>query len=140
MFVLLLKPVSTMKTKTQFISNKLSTYTLKLLILLLGTTTIFAQEKNHQLEVILIEKKKRSNSAQITTNYTVQLFYGNNEMAKKAYYAAKKEFANLDVMMVYTNPEYKVWIGNFDTRWEAEKNAVNIKKKYPNALIIKPNK
>jgi len=35
---------------------------------------------------------------------------------------------------------YKVWVGNFKTRIEAEKNLNDLKKKYPNAFLIKPNK
>ena len=52
----------------------------------------------------------------------------------------KKEFKEIDGTIVYTNPNYKVWVGNFETRIEVEKAMLEIKKKYPTALIIKPSK
>ena len=36
--------------------------------------------------------------------------------------------------------QHKVWVGNFETRIEVEKAMLEIKKKYPTALIIKPSK
>ena len=52
----------------------------------------------------------------------------------------KKENKDYDATIVFSTPIYKVWIGNFKSRIEAERNLNLIKKKYPNAIIIKPNK
>jgi hypothetical protein len=52
----------------------------------------------------------------------------------------KRDFKNLDGTIIFESPTYKVWIGNFKSRIEAEKNMVEVKKKYPYALLIKPNK
>jgi len=51
----------------------------------------------------------------------------------------KKEFKDLDGTIIFNSPNYKVWIGNFKTRIEVERAMVDIKKKYPTALIIKPS-
>jgi hypothetical protein len=40
--------------------------------------------------------------------------------------------------MVYETPNYKIWIGNFRSRLEADKALIKIKKKYINAFIFKP--
>jgi hypothetical protein len=52
----------------------------------------------------------------------------------------KQEFKEIDATIVFNTPNYKVWVGNFKTRMEAERNFVEIKKKYKNVLLIKPNK
>ncbi|MFY7956685.1 MAG: SPOR domain-containing protein, partial [Flavobacterium macrobrachii] len=59
---------------------------------------------------------------------------------KKTLISFKKENKNMDGTIVFSTPMYKVWVGNFKTRIEAEKNLQTLKKKYPNAFLIKPNK
>jgi hypothetical protein len=44
------------------------------------------------------------------------------------------------VLSFFIPQAYKVWVGNFKTRIEAERNLKDIKLKYPNAFLIKPNK
>ncbi|MDN3491103.1 SPOR domain-containing protein [Winogradskyella bathintestinalis] len=42
------------------------------------------------------------------------------------------------VEIVWNTPNYKVWVGNFATRLEAERAGVQIKKNYMNAIIFQP--
>lgn len=93
-----------------------------------------------KFEQLLNEKRKINASITITNLYKIQIFNGNNETSKKALIDFKKEFKNYDATIIFSTPAYKVWIGNFKTRIEAENNLEVIKKKYPNAIIIKPNK
>ena len=93
-----------------------------------------------KFEQLLNEKRKINASITINNQYKIQIFNGNNESSKKALIDFKKEFKNYDATIIFSTPAYKVWIGNFKTRIEAENNLEVIKKKYPNAIIIKPNK
>ncbi len=93
-----------------------------------------------KFEQLLNEKRKINASITINNRYKIQIFNGNNESSKKALIDFKKEFKNYDATLIFSTPAYKVWIGNFKTRIEAEKNLDVIKKTYPNAIIIKPNK
>ena len=93
-----------------------------------------------RFEKLLAEKRKINSSITVNDRYKVQIFYGTNEEAKKNLSAFKKEFRNLDGTIIYSNPNYKVWVGTFKTRIEAEKNYKDIIKKYPTALLIRPNK
>jgi predicted RND superfamily exporter protein len=93
-----------------------------------------------KFEQLLNEKRKINASITINSRYKIQIFNGNNETSKNALIDFKKEFKNYDATIIFSTPAYKVWIGNFKTRIEAENNLEVIKKKYPNAIIIKPNK
>lgn len=42
------------------------------------------------------------------------------------------------VEIVWNTPNYKVWVGNFATRLEADRALAKIKKKYMNAIIFQP--
>jgi hypothetical protein len=52
----------------------------------------------------------------------------------------KQEFAAIDATIVFNTPNYKVWVGNFRTRIEAEKTLADIKDRYKNVLLIKPSR
>lgn len=97
-------------------------------------------DQDPKFEQLLNEKRKINSSITVNDRYKIQIFYGTNDEAKKTLVNFRKEFRNMDGTIVYNNPTYKVWIGSFKTRIEAEKNLGDIKKKYPNALMIKPNK
>ena len=93
-----------------------------------------------KFESLLNEKRKINSSITVNDRYKIQIFYGTSEEAKKNLTAFRKEYKNLDGTIVYSNPTYKVWVGTFKTRIEAEKNYREILKKYPNALLLRPNK
>ena len=89
---------------------------------------------------LLNEKRKMNSSITINDRYKIQIFNGDTENSKKTLLDFKRENKNIDATIVFSTPLYKVWVGNFKTRIEAEKNLNDLKKKYPNAFLIKPNK
>ena len=42
--------------------------------------------------------------------------------------------------MRFETPNYKIWIGNFKTRLEADRALLLIKKKFYSAFVFKPKK
>ena len=93
-----------------------------------------------KFEQLLNEKRKINSSITINDRYKIQIFNGDTESSKKTLMDFKKENKDMDATIVFSTPQYKVWVGNFKTRIEAEKNLNDLKKKYPNAFLIKPNK
>jgi hypothetical protein len=93
-----------------------------------------------KFEQLLNEKRKINASIAVNERYKIQIFSGDAEKAKKALNDCKQNFPGLDGTIVFNTPNYKVWIGNFRTRIEAERNLIEIKKNYENALLIKPHK
>ena len=93
-----------------------------------------------KFEQLLNEKRKINSSITINDRYKIQIFNGDTENSKKTLMDFKRENKNLDATIVFSTPLYKVWVGNFKTRIEAEKNLNDLRKKYPNAFLIKPNK
>ncbi len=93
-----------------------------------------------KFEQLLNEKRKINSSITVNDRYKIQIFNGNSENSKKKLIEFKRENKNFDGTIVFSTPIYKVWVGNFKTRIEAEKNLNDLKKKYPNAILIKPNK
>ena len=96
--------------------------------------------QNPKFEKLLNEKRKINASITVNDIYKIQIFNGDIESCKKNLVDFKKEFLNLDGTIVFYTPAYKVWVGNFKSRIEAERNLLLLKNKYPNSLIIQPNK
>ena len=97
-------------------------------------------KQDPKFEQLLNEKRKINSSITINDRYKIQIFNGDSENSKKTLMDFKKEHKDMDATIVFSTPMYKVWVGNVKTRIEAEKNLNALKKKYPNAFLIKPNK
>jgi hypothetical protein len=97
-------------------------------------------DQDPKFEQLLNEKRKINSSITINDRYKIQIFNGDSENSKKTLIEFKKEHKILDATIVFSTPMYKVWVGNFKTRIEAEKNLQLLKKRYPAAFLIKPNK
>ncbi len=134
--------------KTNFIMRILSPKSTLLTASFIAFLTVSAhsQEKNIKVtqdpkfEQLLAEKRKINSSLTVNERYKIQVYNGDSETAKKTLSEFKREFKNLDGTIVFNTPTYKVWIGNFKTKIEAERNLNDLRKKYPNALVIKPTK
>jgi len=98
------------------------------------------QNIDSKLEQLVVEKRKLNPSIALNERYKIQIFSGESEKAKKIVIQFKQEFKDIDATIIFNTPNYKVWVGNFKTRMEAERNFAEIKKKYKNTLLIKPNK
>ena len=116
------------------------------LFALLSSQNIFSQtkksniEQDEKIEKLLVEKRKNNSAITINDKFKIQIFFGNIEESKKALISFKKDFSQTDGTIIFSNPSYKVWVGSFKSKIEAEKALITIKKKYPSSVIIEPNK
>ena len=115
-------------------------------ILCIYNTNSFAQtetvtlEQDPKFEQLLNEKIKLNPSLFVNEKYKIQIYNGDSESSKKALNDFKRDFKNFDATIIFNTPSYKVWVGSFKTRIEAEKNLMDILNNYPKAFLIKPNK
>lgn len=96
--------------------------------------------QDYKFEQLLNEKRKTNVSNTVNDYYKIQIFSGDSEKAKKTLTEFKQEFRDIDGTIVFFTPNYKVWVGNFKTRIQAERNLIEIRKSYSNVHLIKPNK
>jgi len=121
-------------------------YTAAFILLTFWGTDCLAQESNvsvnqdPRFEQLLKEKRKINSSITVNDRYKIQIFYGDNDKARKTLSDFRKDFKALDGTIIFESPTYKVWVGNFKSRIDAERKLLDVKKKYPHALLIKPNK
>lgn len=97
-------------------------------------------EQDEKIERLLNEKRKSNSAITINDKFKIQIYFGTIEESKKTLLAFKKDFSQTDGTITFSNPSYKVWVGSYKSKIEAEKAIIGIKKKYPTAVIIEPNK
>ncbi|WP_026977183.1 SPOR domain-containing protein [Flavobacterium tegetincola] len=119
------------------------------LILLILTTflTINAVAQSNKVTVsqdpkfeqLLNEKRKINLSMATNEGYKIQIYNGDSENSKRELGRFKNDFNNLDATIIFSTPYYKVWVGNFKSKIDAQRHLIEIQKKYSNSIIIKPN-
>nr|WP_322625720.1 SPOR domain-containing protein [uncultured Flavobacterium sp.] len=116
-----------------------------MLLTAISGTEIYAQnntatQQDPRFAELLNDKRKINASITVNDRYKIQIFYGANDKARKTLQDFKREFKTTDGTIVFESPTYKVWVGSYKSKIEAERNLTDIRKKYPYALLVKPNK
>ena len=112
---------------TVFLQNNLAAQTED------GTVRI---ESSAHIDQMLAQKKKYNKSLEKFQGFKIQIYYG----SEKECYEVKEEFKSLfpDIAtsIIFSTPQWKLQIGNYRTRLEADHSMVNIKKEYPSAIVL----
>lgn len=127
-----------------FIFNKKTVFFLVYILLFASDLiaqrqTVIVHENPYFME-LLTEKQKNNRTSSIQDHYKIQIFSGSGDKAKLILNEFKRNFGDIFGTIVFNTPNYKVWVGGFRTRMEAERNFIEIKKKYPSAYLINPNR
>ena len=114
-----------------------------LIITLFSFSNLIAQqgtvEVNQDKQIdVLLKVKKDVNASE--ANYKIQVYSGNRPGAEKAHLDFRSSFGEWSSSMEFETPNYKIWVGNFETRLEADRALVKIKQKFANAFYFKPKK
>ena len=70
--------------------------------------------------------------------YSIQLFSGDFNNAEKIYLEFSSYFPNLKKTLTFETPNYKVRVGNFEKKINADIKLEEIKKKYKSAFVLQP--
>ncbi len=85
----------------------------------------------------LLEYKKDIRSVDV---YKIQIDQGSRAFAEKLKAEFLNSYGQWPVSMEYNTPNYKIWVGNFRSRIEADRALLKIKRKYIKAFIFMPKK
>ncbi|WP_344927164.1 SPOR domain-containing protein [Aquimarina addita] len=93
-----------------------------------------------KIKMLLDIKTKLDETGVLSENYKVQLFYGNITKANEILNKATAAFPQWKSDIIWETPNYKVWIGTYRTRIEADRALKEIRTEFPNAFSFKPEK
>lgn len=84
----------------------------------------------------LLEYKKDIKTSKV---YRIQVYQNvDPDKAKREKSNFLNSYGEWPAEIVWNTPNYKVWVGNFATRLEADRALAKIKKKYMNAFYFQP--
>src|SRR5690606_9483622 len=102
-----------------------------------GKVTINEDEKITEL---LKLKTKLSKENKLTDGFTIQLYNGELKEANNSIREYNRTLSTWSATIEYETPNYKVWVGNFLTRLEADRALLEIQKTFPNAFVLRPER
>lgn len=102
-----------------------------------GTLTVNQDAKIAQL---LNLKKSMEKDNKLGSGFTIQLYYGNLSKANSVIRNYRNKHSSWPASIEYETPNYKVWVGNYSTRLEADRALLEVQRNFPTAFVLKPNK
>lgn len=112
-----------------------------IVVSVLFSANIWAQEgvvsiqKSLEIERVLALKKELNKDQSFIK---IQIYSGNRLGAETTLETFKSEFPEQTVEMKYETPNYKIWVGKFKTKLEADRELRLLRKHFPNAFSLKP--
>ncbi len=86
----------------------------------------------------LLEVYKISNSK--SNFYTIQVGFGSYSKAEELKQQVDIDFPDLKAKIIFDTPTYRVQIGQFRSKLDAERKFKEVRIKYPESLLLKPEK
>ncbi|MFY9241522.1 MAG: SPOR domain-containing protein [Polaribacter sp.] len=102
-----------------------------------GLYTLNAQNKtNSSQEVKNLIAKKRAFNKEYGYGYRIQIYYGDETKARSLQSKFRINFPNVYTKLDYDQPNWKVQVGNYKTKLEADKAAINFSEKFSGLIVI----
>ncbi len=117
-------------------------------ILSLGFMVIFCAfakaqstvSQDSRIDELLTLKTQLTKDNELTDRYKIQLYSGERERAYSILKNYRNKVGTWSSSIEYQTPNYKVWVGNFRNRLEADRALLKIKKTFISAFIFKPDR
>ncbi|WP_299532314.1 SPOR domain-containing protein [Ulvibacterium sp.] len=116
---------------------------LSLIVLLFGIQLGRAQqgkitiEQDKNIDTLLEIYKSAKES---TEHYRIQVGFGSFDQAQEIQMEVEEDFPELPSKIDFDSPTYRVRVGKFKDKLEAERKFLEVREKYPNAMLLKPKK
>lgn len=108
-----------------------------LTIFFIGSNSITAQsKKNISKDIAALIAKKRAFNKEFGYGYRIQIYYGDETKARSLQQKFKLSFPKIYTKLDYQQPNWKVQVGNYKTKLEAEKDLITFSEKFSGLIVI----
>ena len=107
-----------------------------LLALLITSGVAFAQNEADKIENLISQKRNYNQQNKNTLVYKIQLYNGAESEAYKIRSNFRSAFPEYKTTIIYRQPEWKTQVGNFETKLEADRVLLLIKKEFSGAIVL----
>lgn len=107
------------------------------LLLFCGVFAGFSQQNSAQSDTIQkFIQKKRAYNKKYGYGYRIQLYNGFETEAKKTRAKFRIKFPDVKTYIVYKSPEWKIQVGNYKTKLEADRALLAVKDDFYGAIVV----
>ena len=100
----------------------------------------YGQSENEKIDKLIEQKRYYNKKNKVAGGFKIQIYNGSRSGALDAKSEFRESYNEWPLEMKFETPNYKIWVGNFKTRLEADRALLRVKKKFGNAFIFKPKK
>ncbi len=93
-------------------------------------------ESSQSIKQLIAQKKAYNRSKRYVKGYKVQLFYGSEEGALKIREDFLSVFPGISSELKFHSPYWKVWVGCYTTRLDADRGLQEIKEGFSSAIVV----
>ncbi len=94
-------------------------------------------EQDHKISELLDAYKSMNENADY---YKIQVGFGSFDHAQRIKSEVEIDFPDMPSKIDFDSPTYRVRLGQFKNRLEAERKYNEVRLKYPDAMLLKPKK
>jgi hypothetical protein len=106
-------------------------------LFLSGFTKVSAQnDTNSSKQIKELIAKKRDYNKRTGFGYRIQLYNGQETKAKRYKANFSIEFPTISSKLVYNAPDWKVHVGNYKTKLEADKDVLLFQEKFSGIIVV----
>ena len=100
-------------------------------------TVTASRTVNSKVDLVLDSLDKINRNRKFTDGYTIQIYSGQNrEEAISAKSKMVMEIGDLDANVQYTQPKFRVTVGQYYSKLEAQKDLLRLRKVFTNAILV----
>ncbi|KRP27661.1 SPOR domain-containing protein [Polaribacter sp.] len=111
------------------------------LLLILGLDNISAQNNtNLSPQIKNLIAKKRVFNKDVGFGYRIQIFYGEENSARNSQNRFSSTFPDVYTKLSYDQPYWKVQVGNYKTKLEADKALMNFSNQFSGLIVVSVGK
>jgi len=108
------------------------------LFLILGTHNIAAQNNANKssAQIKRLINKKRAFNKTYGYGYRIQIYYGDETKARSVLNKFQLAFPEVYTKLDYNKPDWKVQVGNYKTKLEADKAVISFSEEFTGLIVI----
>ncbi|MGB1169534.1 MAG: SPOR domain-containing protein [Flavobacteriaceae bacterium] len=117
-------------------NNSILTICFFLVVFLITKPTYSQSEKSDNTLINELIAKKRNFNKEFSYGFRIQLYNGIEAAARKTMMKFKNDFPEIKTYLVYRQPEWKIQVGFYKTKLDADRALLKFKRKYQSAIVI----
>ena len=100
------------------------------------TEGVIKVESNERIKQLIAKKRAYNKNLTYVKGYKIQLFYGSEKGATSVKDKFNEVFPRVKSELRFDSPDWKVWVGSYKERLEADRALAEIKEGFPSAIIL----